>query len=107
MKDRGWVSVGEAAANVIYGVAMKPLDREDMMEAVSEGMRRGIVEIASRGGRFDIPDELLYDAVRKGVADAIWRVANNATDMPCSDFYESIKQGARDGIARLNPDDTT
>lgn len=75
------------------------------MEAVSEGVCRGIVQIGSRGGQFDIPDELLYDAIRKGVADAIWRMATNATDMPCADFYDMIKEGVREGMARLHPDD--
>lgn len=77
---------------------MTKLDREDVMEAVSEGVCRGIVQIGSRGGQFDIPDELLYDAIRKGVADAIFRVATNATDAPCADFYECIKEGVREGV---------
>ena len=81
------------------------LNREDMMEAVSEGVCRGIVQIGSRGGHFDIPDELLYDAIRKGVADAIWRVATSGTDAPCADFYDFIKEGVREGVARLSPDD--
>ena len=40
------------------------LSRADMMEAVSEGVRR-----------------------------AIWDIATNATTMPCVDFYASIAEG--------------
>lgn len=78
------------------------LDRDDMMEAVTNGVREGIVELGSSHGRFDIPHELLYDAVRQGVRDAIWQIATNATDMPCSDFYETIKQGVQDGIKAVH-----
>lgn len=81
------------------------LDREDMMEAVADGVRDGIVALGTSHGRFDIPHELLYEAIREGVRDAIWKIATNATDAPCADFYEFIKQGVRDGMARLRPDD--
>ena len=37
-------------------------------------------------------DEIL-EAVFNGVKSAVWDVATNATDMPCSDFYDSIRQG--------------
>jgi hypothetical protein len=80
------------------------LDREDMMEAVSEGVRRGIVDIGSSHGQFDIPHELLYEAIRQGMADAIWRVATNATQMPCADFYDTIKEGVEKAMARFTPD---
>jgi len=61
-----------------------------MMEAVAEGVARA----------FDVPSDTLLHAVRQGVADAIWRVATNATDMPCADFYETIKEGVSEAMSR-------
>jgi hypothetical protein len=78
------------------------LDRDDMMEAVTEGVRHAFRDALTSGGRFDLPHELVCDAIRKGVAEAIWRVATNATDMPCTDFYEAIKDGAAEGISKVS-----
>lgn len=46
------------------------LDREDMMAAVAEGVRSAMMAIASNHGRFDIPHELLFDAIRQGTKKA-------------------------------------
>ena len=35
----------------------------------------------------------MMESVRQGVADAIWRIATNGTDMPSADFYDAIKEG--------------
>ena len=78
------------------------LEQEDMMEAVSDGVRLGIIELGTSHGRFDVPHELMFEAIRQGVADAIWRVATNATDAPCKDFYDTIKEGVTAGVARLD-----
>jgi hypothetical protein len=40
----------------------------------------------------------LYEAIREGVGDAIFRIATNNTDMPCADFYEAIKQGVAEAL---------
>lgn len=45
------------------------LSRKDMMEAVSEGVRR-----------------------------AVWQMITNATDMPCADFFDAVKEGVAEGI---------
>lgn len=39
--------------------------------------------------------------VQIGVADGIFRIATNATDMPCADFYDAIKEGVRDAVIRI------
>ena len=44
----------------------------------------------------------LLNAIRDGVADAMWRMITNATDMPCADFYDSVKDGIAEGIQRLD-----
>lgn len=80
---------------------MGDLDRDDMMEAVADGVRRAFAAALTRDGYFDMPHELLCDAIRKGVADAVWRIATNASDMPCADFYQAIKEGAAEGMARV------
>jgi len=83
---------------------MTKLSRDDMMEAVSEGIRRGIWDVATnQDPRTDLPNELLFDAVRQGVRDAMWQMITNATQAPCADFYEAIQDGTAEGIARVKP----
>jgi hypothetical protein len=84
---------------------MPKLDREDMMEAVTEGVRQAFVEIGTGAGRFDIPHELLFDAVRQGTRDAIWKMITNATVAPCADFFETVKQGVSEAMSRLRLDE--
>jgi hypothetical protein len=76
----------------------KLLDRDDMMAAVTEGVKQGIYDLGSDCGHLDIPHEIVHDAIRKGVADAIWNIATNATHAPCADFFEMIRQGVEDGM---------
>lgn len=45
----------------------------------------------------------LIEAITEGVRRAMWDIATNATQMPCHDFYASIQDGVRDGIERLGP----
>jgi hypothetical protein len=44
----------------------------------------------------------LLDAISRGVADAIWRVATNATQAPCADFFASIEDGVAIGVERFH-----
>jgi len=67
------------------------LDREDMMEAVTEGVRQAL----------DLPPGLLGEAIRRGVADAVWRIATSGTATPHADFFDAIKEGARAGVERF------
>ncbi|MCX7178010.1 MAG: hypothetical protein NTX56_04305 [Proteobacteria bacterium] len=48
--------------------------------------------------------EDMMNAIRMGVADGIFRIATNATDTPCEDFFGSIKDGVREAIIHLDPD---
>ena len=78
------------------------LSRADMMESVSEGIRRGIWDVATnQSPRVDVPNELLFDAVRRGVSDAMWQLMTNATGMPCADFYQAIENGTAEGSAPI------
>jgi hypothetical protein len=43
----------------------------------------------------ELNPEKIYEAIRQGTYDAIWQMINNATDAPCADFFDSIKEGAR------------
>jgi len=45
--------------------------------------------------------EEVLEAVTEGARKAIWDVATYATDMPCSDFYASIKGGVEDAISEM------
>jgi hypothetical protein len=42
------------------------------------------------------------DAIRNGVADAVWQMITNATAAPCADFYDFVKDGVAEGIERLD-----
>jgi hypothetical protein len=44
-------------------------------------------------------EELLF--ARGGVNDAVWRMITNATQMPCLDFYDTVKEGVAKGIEEL------
>jgi hypothetical protein len=77
------------------------LERGALLEAVTEGVSRAFRDALTKDGHFDLPHELLCEAVREGVAGAVWRVATNATDMPSADFFASIEEGAAEGVARL------
>jgi|688.fasta_scaffold1069653_1 hypothetical protein len=46
----------------------------------------------------NIDEDRFYEAIREGVADAMWKLMTSATDMPCSDFYDSIQAGVKQGI---------
>jgi hypothetical protein len=46
----------------------------------------------------NIDEDRFYEAIREGVADAMWKLMTSATDMPCSDFYDSIQVGVKQGI---------
>jgi hypothetical protein len=72
------------------------MDSEDLMKAVESGTRKAVTALAKSH------TDLLFEAIRAGVADALWRVATNATSMPCHDFYDMIKDGVADGMARVN-----
>ena len=50
--------------------------------------------------KFELSREDMMLAVQRGVADGIFRIATNASDMPCADFFEAIKQGAEAGMAQ-------
>lgn len=82
----------------------KNLSREDMMEATWAGVRDGIIALGSDHGRPRIPSDLILEAIRNGVADAFWRIATNATDMPSSDFFEMVRLGAKEGMERVAGD---
>ena len=73
------------------------LSREDMMEAITEGVRQAF-DYALRNLEFNHGFE---DVVREGVADGIMQIAKNGTDMPGADFFEMIKQGMAAGVAGL------
>jgi hypothetical protein len=80
------------------------LDREDMIEAVTQGVRQGITDLGTNWRRKDIPHEIVHDAIRQGVRGAIWNMITNNTQMPCADFYDAIKDGVESAMVRLHQD---
>jgi hypothetical protein len=55
------------------------MTRDEYLQAISAGMERAIRDLFSRAGYFDVPDELFYDAIRRGVRDAVCQIAVNST----------------------------
>jgi hypothetical protein len=53
-----------------------------------------------------VSKEELLGAIRDGVHDAIWHMITNATDMPCHDFYDTVKDGVAEGIERAQRQQT-
>jgi hypothetical protein len=45
--------------------------------------------------------ERIYKAIQDGVHDAMWQMITNNTDMPCADFFETIKQGTKEGVENI------
>lgn len=81
---------------------MIKLSREDTMRAITDGVAQGLWDIATnRNSRTDVPNELMFDAIRQGTADAMWRLMNHATAMPCADFYAAVEDGCTAGIERV------
>ncbi len=50
-------------------------------------------------GKLD-PQEI-YDAIEHGVHRAIWQMIISGTDMPCADFYDTIKEAATKAFSDL------
>lgn len=46
-------------------------------------------------------DERIYEAIADGVDRAFWRLFTNATDMPCHDFYDTIRRAAESAFERV------
>jgi hypothetical protein len=65
--------------------------REDIVAAVREDVRQAL----------ELPPDLLHEAIRQGVADAVWRLATSGTATPHADFFDAIKDGAREGVERF------
>ena len=82
---------------------MPKLTREEMIEAFREGVRDAFLEVMTLDGMLSsVTAKDICDVLREGVAEAVWRIATNATDMPSSDFYDAIKEGAAAGVARVS-----
>lgn len=73
---------------------MARLTKEELIEATAEGVRRAFVEMMTDDGNFSLlTAKDVFEAIRDGTSAGIWRIATNATHMPCADFYDSIKEG--------------
>ena len=46
-------------------------------------------------------DDKFYEAIAEGVRRAVWDIATNATDAPCQDFYEYIQKGVKEAHEAL------
>jgi len=53
---------------------------------------------------YRLTEEQIMDAISEGVRRAIWGIATNATGMPCHDFYAHIKDGVREAMSGGAPD---
>lgn len=46
----------------------------------------------------------VYAAISDGVYRAIWQMITNSTDMPCNDFYDTIKDAAKAAFSGMQLD---
>ena len=42
--------------------------------------------------------EKVYEAISKGVENAIWKMITNATDAPCEDFYATVEKATKEAF---------
>lgn len=82
---------------------MKELSKEDLMEAVSIGVKEAIHEMCETGDGYSglIRSEQFFEAIKSGVSQSMWEMITNATDMPCSDFFNMIKEGTKEAHLHL------
>lgn len=71
---------------------------DDTLDSIAKGVRQGIVDLGTNWGQKDLPHEIIHDAVRLGMREAIWMMITNATDAPCADFYEAVRQGVNEAL---------
>ena len=82
---------------------MTKLTHDEMIQAITDGVKEAFLEVLTIDGMLScVTAKDICDSLRQGVSEAVWRVATNASDMPSSDFYESIKEGTAAGIARVS-----
>jgi hypothetical protein len=81
------------------------LSPEDLKDAIAKGVRRALMDVLDAGRDRDAANRALMEAIRGGVHDAIWHVATNATGMPSADFYDSVKDGVKEAMERLKPEE--
>jgi hypothetical protein len=48
----------------------------------------------------NLDPERIYQSIEEGVYRAMWQMITNATDMPCADFYDSIKIAAEKAFSK-------
>lgn len=72
------------------------LDADEIYDAVRQGVYEAFMEFMRQRSHNVIEGD--YDPLFEGVRAGIWQVATNATDMPCSDFYDSIQKGVAEAI---------
>jgi hypothetical protein len=49
-----------------------------------------------------LDQDRLFEAIRMGVADGIFRIATNGSDMPTADFFEAIEKGVRVAVEGMD-----
>jgi hypothetical protein len=72
---------------------LKNLDPPHTHDAIAHGVFQAFPALD--------PDKV-YRAISQGVYDAIWRMITNATQMPCADFYDTIKEAAREAFSQMD-----
>ncbi len=73
------------------------LSREDMMAAITEGVRLAFEDLMDPGR------DSGFKCIQDGVERAMWQLMTNATSAPCADFYASIKEGTEAALVRVAP----
>ena len=54
----------------------------------------------------DIEAAEVLEAISEGVRRGMWQMITSGTDMPCADFFDFMRKGVKEGIESVvDPDD--
>ena len=52
--------------------------------------------------QIELSKDELKEAVTEGVRRAFWDMITNATQAPCADFFDSVKDGVKEAVERMD-----
>lgn len=93
---KGTIEAYEVLEAITEGIkeSMPDFDYVEMTDAISGGVSSFL------SGQID--GRPVVDAFSKGTKDAIWQMITNATDTPCQDFYDAVTKGVKEAILEMD-----
>ena len=83
---------------------MTSLSKEEMFNAVKDGVKEAFLTMCEAGDGFTGPvrTEEVMKSIQDGVYNAMYEMIHGATMMPCHDFFDMIKAGTKEAIESIN-----